>query len=137
MKSLSSATPSAARNVLSRAWLTVSSPTIHRKASSERVRRTISRALPMPTEMAYSHSVSSIRTLVSGRPTCPSVAFAPAVNAARSSVSTIFHRRRARWSSAIASSGISKRMMPCPRNGSRVRAGVIGMCTSWLVGRFP
>ncbi len=68
-----------------------------------------------------SQSVSCIRTLSTALPCRPSTARAAAVNADSSSVSTTRQSRRARWAVGSVSSGISKRMIPCPRNGSRVR----------------
>ncbi len=60
-------------------------------------------------------------TLTSARPCRPSTAFAPAVNADRSSVCTMRHKSRARWLSGSVSSGISNRITACRRNGSLVR----------------
>jgi hypothetical protein len=50
----------------------------------------------MPMEIAYSHRVSIIRTLVHERPFSPSTTLAWSVNAERSSVSTALDNSRAR-----------------------------------------
>src|SRR3954465_6527574 len=119
--SCSSAAPWLTRNADNVWWPTSRSPTIHRYPSSLAIKRAISRALPTPFEIAYSHSVNFICGDSVLRPTVPSIAFTPSRNAVRSSAPITSHSTRAVCVGASLSSGISNRITPWRRCGSTTR----------------
>lgn len=96
-------------------------PAIQRYAMSLPTSRAISRALPTACVNAYSHSVSSIRGLLSERPALPSTASHPLVKAARSIFPSTSQITRAECDGSSASSGNSNTSFPCARCGSSIR----------------